>query len=637
MHAWLSNRCEHATMLFRSSFSWFLRALLERDSMAAPLAVWCFGESWRERTSSARRSPLAETRRCSVRGAKPSAARGCRLCSLAFALALGISGSAFARVNLWQKQWDASAKFKDFEKRKMREWAESGYHTGYVTNPRKGLQLGKDKENLAVDPEALDRLASEPLQLRLDRSGRSIKEGDKVEGQMPWSSYTSQGLHSAQAPAGWEDFEARYGRLDKKVASEVGKQGVQELETNMAVYDGKDEYRVIRTLTWPGGVNGDGPSSIMLIGVLDMSLRSERLTSRAIYEVEPTGLMVELCKERIGKQLIMPREHKEAVANYARGFATTNPHQHNFWLHHLDTIQADAEALNLWTKGRPYSEAVRDWVAQPPGSVPRTLCLGDVRSSTLQRLRREKGNETQVMDSTLSSRAKQLARGLISMASSGHKVILGIMDTDHLGPVTSWLERAGATLQAVADASDIESNRESLAADIRLGLQASKGPREAQIEAVKVAAQARHVLELDGQGPLGFFLNEEGLQFLKQRQERLLRLTRLRDLVQHVDPPKTWQTAEELYIVLPGDQIPGPESRLPGARPKGMRFEMNRLEIPDHYIREAGMEGYTESLWQGLLERGEASEPSDPVELSWWATGAIEAEFQEEVAYPNGW
>lgn len=30
--------------------------------------------------------------------------------------------------------------------------------------------------------------------------------------------------------------------------------------------------------------------------------------------------------------------------------------------------------------------------------------------------------------------------------------------------------------------------------------------------------------------------------------------------------PAAWQTAEELYVVLPGDKIPGPESNLPGQR-----------------------------------------------------------------------
>eukprot|EP00438_Fugacium_kawagutii_P026070 Skav200799 [mRNA] locus=scaffold959:147416:149566:+ [translate_table: standard] len=90
-----------------------------------------------------------------------------------------------------------------------------------------------------------------------------------------------------------------------------------------------------------------------------MSTRSARLAARAVYEaalcpeiagghiragVEPSALMVELCRERIGKQLVMPREHKEAVANYARGFATTNPHRHHEWVHHLDNIQGDAEA-----------------------------------------------------------------------------------------------------------------------------------------------------------------------------------------------------------------------------------------------------------------------------------------------------
>eukprot|EP00438_Fugacium_kawagutii_P026071 Skav200800 [mRNA] locus=scaffold959:150961:160814:+ [translate_table: standard] len=123
--------------------------------------------------------------------------------------------------------------------------------------------------------------------------------------------------------------------------------------------------------------------------------------------------------------------------------------------------------------------------------------LGDVRSSTMERLQREYGNESMTQESTRSSRARQMARGIISMAAGGHKVILALLDTDHLGPVSSWLERAGARIRAVADASDIESNRESLNADIKLGLQKDK-------------------------------------------------------------------TAEELYVVLPGEKIPGPESKVPG-------------------------------------------------------------------------
>ncbi|CAE7210557.1 unnamed protein product [Symbiodinium pilosum] len=525
--------------------------------------------------------------------------------------------------------------YNEYQKRKIREWSSAGYHVRSARDRAgQGVLLGKEDENIAVDPEALEQLAKEPVILKMDRSGRAIKPGEKVEGLMPWSYKTYRGLHSAQAPEGLEDFIGRYGKMDKSVESILGPQALNEFKSNMAVFQGKDEYRVIRTLTWPGGAaTGGGPTSIMLIGVLDISTRSSRLASRAVYEVEPSAMLVELCRERIGQQLIMPREHKEAVKNYARGFATTNPHRLHGEQHHIDTIHGDSEALNRWTKGEPYAEAVKEFVSQPVGSLPKLLCLGDVRSSTMERIQKEQGNETRVKDLTHSPRAKQLARGIISMATSGHKVILAIMDTDRLGPVTTWLERAGAVLLAAADASDIENNRESLAADIRMGLEERKAgsPQEAQLRASKVAAQARHALELDGRGPLGFFLNDEALDFLTGRQQRLLQMTRLKDLVHHTKPRKHWEIAEELWVVRPGERIPGPETRLQGQKPLGLRFEYDRLEIPDHYLREAGMEKHADDLWRRLIDQGQALEPTDPTELSWWSSGAIEAEIRQNV------
>ncbi|CAE7377931.1 unnamed protein product [Symbiodinium sp. CCMP2456] len=572
---------------------------------------------------------------------------GHRVCAIAwpsFCIALLAAAAvpdAFAKVNLWQAQWDRSRKYNEYKKRKIREWSSAGYHVGSARDRAgEGLLLGKEDENIAVDPEALQRLAKEPVTLKLDRSGRAIKEGEKVDGLMPWSYKTYRGLHSAQAPEGLEDFLSRYNKMDKSVESILGPRALDEFKTNMAVFKGKDEYRVIRTLTWPGGgATGGGPTSIMLIGVLDISSRSSRLASRAVYEVQPSALLVELCKERIGQQLIMPREHKEAVKNYARGFATTNPHRLHGEQHHIDTIHGDSEALNRWTKGEPYAEAVKEFASQPAGTIPKLLCLGDVRSSTMERIQNEQGNETTVKDLTHSPRAKQLARGIMSMAASGHKVILAIMDTDRVGPVSTWLERAGAVLLAAADASDIENNRESLAADSRMGLQERQAgsPQELRLRASKVAAQARHALELDGRGPLGFFLNNEALEFLSRRQQRLLQMTRLKDLVHHTTPRKHWEMAEELYVVRPGERIPGPETLLPGQKPIGLRFEYDRLEIPDHYLREAGMEKHSDALAERLLEDGEALEPFDPTELSWWSSGAIEAEIQQDVfaAWPE--
>eukprot|EP00434_Breviolum_minutum_P026546 symbB.v1.2.023466.t1/scaffold2148.1/size153101/4 len=82
---------------------------------------------------------------------------------------------------------------------------------------------------------------------------------------------------------------------------------------------------------------------------------------------------------------------------------------------------------------------------------------------------------------------------------------------------------------------------------------------------------------------------------------------------------------------MPGDKIPGPESKLPGQKPTGLRLENDRLEIPDHYLRDAGMESYSTNLWQSLLASGKASEATDPAELTWWAAGAIEVEANQEL------
>lgn len=66
-------------------------------------------------------------------------------------------------------------------------------------------------------------------------------------------------------------------------------------------------------------------------------------------------------------------------------------------------------------------------------------------------------------------------------------------------------------------------------------------------------------------------------------------------------------------------------------------LRMDRLEIPDHYLRDAGMESYAEGLWQSLKSShkayvsmvfgvsSQATEANDPTELAWWASGAIEA------------
>lgn len=241
------------------------------------------------------------------------------------------------------------------------------------------------------------------------------------------------------------------------------------------------------------------------------------------------------------------------------------------------------------------------------------LCLGDVWASRLEALRKQQGNQTLKEVSTLSARGKQLVRGLIALASVGHRVILGIVDVDLLATATTWLERAGARLLAVADASDIEAGRESIVADVQLGLQA-------QPRTTPRGSMPTPIVLGFGQWRLGTFVNEKGLEMLYQRKRRLTQLTRLRDLVNHCEPPKIWKTAELLGNEGP---TPGPGAFL--RQPSGLRFEFEQLQIPHHYLRDAGMEMYSPALWQSLCNSGAALETRDIMELEWWSAGATEA------------
>ncbi|CAE8612646.1 unnamed protein product [Polarella glacialis] len=498
---------------------------------------------------------------------------------------------------------------------------------GMETLPYDGLKLGMDDSNIAVEKDAMESLATQPLLLRLDRSGRTIMPNERADGLVPWSAKGefADGLPSAQAPLSWEEFTSRYESMDKGAELQIGNKGVMQVRRAISAERGKDDYRVIRTFTWTGSAaTGGGPSSIMLIGVHETSERSRRLAARAVYEVEPSALLVQLCKERLGRHLVMPREHLEAVSNYARGFAASNPHGLRKEIHVADVINGDYEALKLWMSGLSYSSAAEEFArsAGQPG-IPKVLCLGDVLKSRLELLRRKHGNQTLTEVPTLSARGKQLARGLIAMASTGHKVVLGVIDADLMSMTANWLERAGATMIAAADASDIESNRESLAADSRLGLQyKASESANSQHAAAKVSAEAARLLEFGGKASLGSFLNEEALQSLLRRRNRLAQLTRLKDLVRHTQPDKKWQVAEILYIS--DGEIPGPGALLQRGQ-KGLRFEFDRLEIPDHYLRDVGMESYAPALWRSLLKRGQAREAYETSELSWWAAGATEA------------
>jgi len=480
--------------------------------------------------------------------------------------------------------------------------------------PRDGRRLGPDDTNVGV--QDTERLAADPLPLRLDRTGKIIKAGETVDAIAPWSMKDVGGRSSAAAPMSWEEFDARYRRMDKPMESAVSDLALKDLKQVLTKEDGRDDYRTVRTFSFQGE-DGSGPSTIMLIGVTELSARSRSFAARAVYEVEPSALMVQLCHERIGRHLVMPEEHLATVANYARGYAASNPHGLRRELYVCDAVNGDYEALKLWMGDMAYGRAVDEFLEAPQrGSVPKTLCLGDVRKSRLEWLRKKQGNETLQSIPTLSARGKHLARGLIALTGLGHQVVLGIVDVDLLATTTTWLERAGARLLAVADTSDIEGGRESLAADAQLGLTAKPAPGRSAGASSLAAAQS--VLGF-GTARLGAFLSEEAMRVLQQRKRRLAKLTRVKDLVKHVQPPKVWKVAELLGGEGP---TPGPGALL--REPRGLRFEFEKLEIPDHYLRDAGMEVHAQPLWDSLEQRGLAIETRDATELMWWAAGATE-------------
>lgn len=480
-----------------------------------------------------------------------------------------------------------------------------------VDAPRDGRKMGRDDSNIAVvEPESL---ATEPLRLRLDRAGKTVLEGEAVEAAAPWSVKDIQGQSSAAAPLSWEEFEARYRCMDKTMERTLGPSALKEIRTHITSMDGKDNYRTVRTYSWPR--EDGGTSAVMLVGVTETSARSRRLAARAVYEAEPSALLVQLCRERVGRHLVMPEEHLAAVASYARGYALGNPHRLREEIFFVDVVNGDFEALALWMKDLAYTAAVEEFAQSPRGEddLPKVLCLGDVRTSRLEWVRKQYGNETLREVSALSARGKQLARGLIALASLGHKAVLGVVDIDMMPTVSNWLERAGAKLQTVADAADIESGRESMSADMRTALRASAPLKRGR------AAVAAATLGF-GNSRLGAFLNEEGMAILQRRKRRLAKLNRVKDLVRHCEPPKVWKVAELLGGEGP---TPGPGALLKPAT--GLRFELGRLEIPVHYLRDAGMEAFAPELWRSLCDRGAAVETKDLTELTWWAAGATEA------------
>jgi len=493
---------------------------------------------------------------------------------------------------------------------KERETLRMGATCLPIRLPRDGQSLGPEDGNIAV--EDLDRLASEPLRLRLDRTGKTLRTGERAESSVPWSSMDAHGLSSAAAPLSWEEFASRYQNVDGPTLMRLGGKGgelVKEIQRLVAAENGRDDYRTVRTFSWQAE-DGGSPSAVMLVGVTETSARSRQLAGRAVYETEPSALLVQLCRERIGRHLVMPAEHLMAAAHYARGYATSNPQGLGKEEYMFDAVNGDYEALKVWMSDLAYSAAVDEFCQVPShhGTLPKVLCLGDALSSKLELLRKKQGNQTLQAVPVLSARGRQLARGLLALCALGHRTVLGIVSVDLLPPVATWLERAGARFVAASDTSDIEAGRESLAADAQLGLDENIQQRR------QPAMSADEALGL-GQTRMGAFINERGLAALMRRRQRLAKLTRLRDLVRHRDAPKVWHVAE-LLGGEPCAHVPGPRAL---QRPtRGLGFEFGLLEIPEAYLREAGAGPFASALWQSLCADGSALETRDPMELEWW-------------------
>jgi len=546
------------------------------------------------------------------------------VCSLLLVSRSGVKDSWRPRLHWWQEHRTSDdvamvrpklelykgRKYSEFYKKRISDANHMGNEHREI---RDGRRLCPTDTNIAVKDS--NQLASEPVVLQIDRNGKNILEGEEAKSAIPWSTHDAHGISAAEAPSSFEEFAARYQNIDtfSKGLFKLGQDELETVEKTILNEDGRDDYRMIRTFSWLDD-DVSSPSTVMLIGVTELSGRSRQLAARAVYEAEPTALVLQLCREQVGRQLVMPAEHRFAVANYQRGFASTNPHRARPMWHNIRAINADYDAMQ-WMSGLAYYAAWHEFLQLPEHDIlPKVLCLGDVLSSKLKEVQFQKGKQALTAVPTLSARGKQIARGLIASASAGHKVVLGIVDASLLGTVTTWLERAGARLMAVADASDIDAGRESIAADVQLGLNADLTNRQVQ------ASRASEVLGF-GQRRLGAFLNERGMQLLDLRRQRLSKTTRLKDLVHHREPPKKWQVAE----LLGGDgPTPGPGALL--APQPGLLFEKGFLEVPKHYLRDAGMERFSESLWELLCRRGGALETEDAMELEWWLAGAAESE-----------
>jgi len=563
------------------------------------------------------------------------------VCTLALPLVLrsGLRGSWWPRFHWWQQDHQTAFAYSSIRGGKVSRWklhkgdtpynefqrkriSDANHMGGIIQLPNDAPSLCPKGANIAVKDN--NQLASEPLKLQIDRHGKNILEGEQVQSSIPWSLNDVHGISAAEAPSCFEEFAARYRDIDARskgirVASPLDDGSLDTLKKAILKEDGRDDYRTIRTFAWPGD-DPSKPSTVMLIGVTEFSARSRQLAARAVYEAEPTALVLQLNKEQVGRQLVMPAEHRSAAANYQRGYISTNPlGERHFW-HATKTIDNDYKVMVEWSGGLAYYAAWDEFLQLPEqDTMPKVLCLGDVSPSKLEELVRQKGKKALTAVPTLSARGKQITRGIAASASAGHKVVLGIVDVDLLGPVTTWLERAGARLVAVADASDIDAGRESIADDVQLGLAADLTDREMR------PVQASEVLGF-GRLRLGAFLNERGMQLLDSRRQRLAKTTRLKDLVRHREPKKKWETVD---LLMGTEEIPGPEALV--VPENGLQFEGGLLEVPEHYVREAGMGKFHSSLWELLLRRGGALETEDVVKLEWWLAGATESEAEPSV------
>jgi len=479
-----------------------------------------------------------------------------------------------------------------------------------------GYSLANDTVNMAVKEADLQELASKPLRLSVDRYGRSIASDEQVDRRQPLSPF-SDVLQSAGAPHSLEEYSARYSDMDKRVLVSVDPVEQKKIGTELQEIARVSDYRSVFTYSWemPDGRT----SAIVLVGVHPLLEGSRNFAAQAVLELEPSALLVQLCKERLGRELVMPVSHRRTLADYARSFRTGNPHRLLPEDAFLEVMRSDRRIMEEWLSRLAYPMAVEAFtdLDRNPLAPPRTLCLGDVPWEKVEAVRREEGAEALQQDPHRSNRGKHLARGLASLAGLGHKVILGLVDLDILAAVRSSLESAGARVMAARDRSDYDDWSASLASDVEVAR--GTWPQE------DAAGMAEAALEMRW-APPGAFINEKGLQELQKRRSRLERLTRVADLVKHRKPPKDWQVAEIVGFSGPS-KVPGPGGLL-GPKP-GHLFEDGRLEVPRDYMRQTSMED--NSFWESLRNRALALEPqaNGQMELEEWYSSGIPRELLE--------